>query len=249
MVALIGYFVFHKAPAPVKPDSAVAAHTNRSLRQLRAPITSAEDVSAALAATNRPGAVKNLESEGSADDLNNTGVQLLDGGNAHKAIPVLQQAVSLKPDDETFHFNLAVAYMKMADSTNAEHEYKESLRLLPDYPEAHHNYGNLLARAGRMDEAEKHLTEAVNEMPQSAHYNNSLGVVQQRLKKTNEALLSFQKAVDNDTNLVEAHFNLAEAYLARHDRKKGIEQLLEALRIRPDFVPAKHALAGLTATP
>jgi tetratricopeptide (TPR) repeat protein len=86
-------------------------------------------------------------------------------------------------------------------------------------------------------------------MPQSAHYNNSLGVVEQKLDKTNEALLSFQKAVECDTNLFEAHFNLAECYVARHEREKGIKELLEALRLKPDFAPARHILAGLTSAP
>jgi Tfp pilus assembly protein PilF len=249
LVFLTGYFVLHQASVPVEPRSALAAPTNSAtLARKEQPRTNG-GVGALAGTTNRPGAVKNRETEGHTDDLNNMGVELLDEGNAHRAIPILQHAVALKPDDETFHFNLAVAYMRIADSTNAEHEYKEALRLLPDYPEAHNNYGNLLAQAGRLAEAEEQLKEAVKGTPESAAFNNNLGVLRQRLNKTNEALLCFQKAVQCDTNFAEAHFNLAQAYLARREREKGIAELLEVLRIKPDFAPAKRALARVTPAP
>ncbi|HEY3854111.1 MAG TPA: tetratricopeptide repeat protein [Verrucomicrobiae bacterium] len=245
VVVLVGYFLIHKPSEPTHPAATIEGQSKQSSATQNS--TANAEATAAALTTNRPGAIKNLEAEGSADDLNNAGVQLLDKGDPSRAVSFFQRASALKPDDETFHFNLAVAYAKSGDMTSAEHEYKESLRLLPDYPEANNNYGNLLARTGRLSDAEKHLSEAVSEMPESASYNNSLGVVQQKLRKTNEALLSFQKAVESDTNLLEGHFNLAEAYLARHNREKGIAQLIEVLRIKPDFAPAKRAMAGITA--
>jgi tetratricopeptide (TPR) repeat protein len=271
LVLLFGFFVFRKHRPQIGSGSALVGGTNRpgaalnrqaegtadDLNSQAARLLNAGDArqaiqppigsdSALAGRTNRPGAVLSRQAEGTADDLNNQGARLLDAGEARQAIQIFEQALALTPENETFHFNLGLAFTRAGDLTNAEHEYREALRLLPDYPEAHNNYGNLLARSGRLAEAEEHLSEAVKQLPESAPFNNSLGVLRQRLNETNEALLCFQKAVECDSNYLEAHFNLAQAYLARKNLEKGIAELRETLRIKPGFEPAQRALARAT---
>jgi Tfp pilus assembly protein PilF len=249
VVLLIGFFVFQKRRLPIASRPAPDRHTNSPGPALLDPRAGIGGLETFPGSTNRPGAVLSRDKEGRADDLNNQGTRSLDAGDPKQAIPIFQQALALTPDNEAIHFNLGVAFTKAGDLTSAEHEYKEALRLVPDYPEAHNNYGNLLGRLGRLTEAEAELTEAVNDMPESAQHNNSLGVVLQRLNKTNEALLSFQKAVQCDTNFLEAHFNLAQSYLARKEREKGIAELRQALRIKPGFEPALRAMSRATSLP
>jgi Flp pilus assembly protein TadD len=194
------------------------------------------------------GAMRQL-GEGAGRDLNKRAVELLAAGDPTNAISLLQKATALQPRDETFHFNLGVAFAKAGQLTNAETEYKEALRLRPDYTEANNNCGNLLFHFGRLSEAETYLSEAVKETPDSAVFNNNLGVLQQRLKKTNEAFASFKKAVACDSNYMQAHFGLAQSYLDRKERDNAIVQLKETLRIKPGFEPAKRALARINAGP
>jgi Flp pilus assembly protein TadD len=249
VVLLAGLVAFEHFRPALSPVSLRVGGTNNPGTASNGQHRAGGGADSLASATNRAGAAKNREAEGGADDLNNQATQLLAEGDVQKAVELFKQSVALKPDDETFHFNLGVALAQVGDVTNAEHEYKEALRLLPDYPEAHHNYGNLLLRAGRTTEAEEHLSEAVNQLPESATFNNSLGVLQIRLKKTNAALLSFQKAVECDSNYVEAHFNLAISYLSRKDRERGIAELRETLRLKPGFEPAEKTLARVTSMP
>jgi Tfp pilus assembly protein PilF len=250
LALLLGFFLSRNHPSPVDSHPASVKPTN-------APVianVSQPDGGFGLGgeppagATKKSGEATDKEAENHADELNNMGARLLDAGDAAKAVPIFEKAVALKSEDETFHFNLAVAYAKTGDIKNAEIQYEEALRLLPEYPEAHNNYGNLLARAGRWTEAEEHLRDAVTDEPESAPYNNSLGVLWEHLKKTNDALQCFEKAVECDSNYFEAHFNLAEAYLDRKERDKGIAQLHEALRLKPGFEPAQRALARVMET-
>ena len=52
-------------------------------------------------------------------------------------------------------------------------EYREALRLKPDYPEAHANLGNALKDQGKLDEAITECREALRLKPDyaEAHYN------------------------------------------------------------------------------
>jgi tetratricopeptide (TPR) repeat protein len=185
----------------------------------------------------------NREKEGQAADLNSQAGRLLEAGDTQRAIELYEQAQTLLPTNEALHYNLGFALALAGDTTHAEHEYKEALRLVPDYPEAHEKYGELLVQLGRLPEAEEHLAAAAEQMPESAQAQNSLGVARQRLNKTNEAVLCFQKAIACDSNYWQAHYNLALSYLNKKNREKEIEELRLALKINPDFQPAQHTLA------
>jgi Tfp pilus assembly protein PilF len=246
LALLLGFFVFQMRRPSIGSGPPLAGLTNRAdkLSNQPPPSPGAGASSSDLpGATNRPGAVVNMEGQGRAADLNNRATQLLASGNPKQAIQLLQHALALTPKDETLHFNLGHAFVSVGDLTNAEHEYKEALHLLPDYPEAHNNYGNLLVSLGRLSEAEEQLTEAVKQMPESADFHNNLGVLRQRRKETNEALLCFQKAIECDSNHWQAHFNLALASLSRQNIERGIAELRATLKLRPGYEPAQHQLA------
>ncbi|MFO1511828.1 MAG: tetratricopeptide repeat protein [Verrucomicrobiota bacterium] len=245
-VLVMGYEVVKKHRQPIGADFSgwIEGHQANTQAGL-----DSKDSHSPLNSTNRPGAVRNMEAEGRADDLHNEGANLFARGEPLLAIQKFKHALALQPDDEALHFALACAFAKVGDSTNAEREYVEALRLLPDYPEAHNNYGNLLLNSGRMNEAKAHLVEAVNAMPESAEFNNNLGVLLQRRHETNQAILSFQKAVQCDSNYVDGHYNLGMSYYLRQEPERAAAEFREALRIKPDHKPALRALSRLTSKP
>jgi tetratricopeptide (TPR) repeat protein len=148
---------------------------------------------------------------------------------------------------EAMHFCLGSAYQQVGSITNAERCYREALRLAPDYPEVHYNLGTLLLRSGRIDEAQEHFMSVIKLMPEFADAHNCLGVIRQRQNRQAEALACFQKAVKYDTNNWQAHFNLANAYLAEGNRDMAIPELRETLRLKPSYEPAQLALAKAQA--
>jgi len=107
------------------------------------------------------------------------------------------------------HFNLG-----LHDAAHAEYEYREALRLNPNYAEAHNNLGNLLSKQGRHAEAVKHLASVLRLNPRVPAAHNNLGVALARLEKYEAAAECFREALRLDPGYTEARDNLALA-LAR----------------------------------
>ncbi|OLC90648.1 MAG: hypothetical protein AUG87_13725 [Candidatus Rokubacteria bacterium 13_1_20CM_4_70_14] len=57
------------------------------------------------------------------------------------------------PDDPVVRFGLAGAYLDAGLAEEAVAEYREAVRLKPDYTAAYRGLGRALERAGRLDEA------------------------------------------------------------------------------------------------
>jgi len=150
---------------------------------------------------------------------------------------------------EALHLNLGIVYQRLGNLTNAEHHYREALRLVPDYAEVHYTLGALLLGAERLTEAEQHFAEAVRLSPELASAHNCLGIIRQRQGRRAEARACFLKAVGCDTNNWQAHLNLANICLSEGNRDEAIRELRETLRIRPACEPARKALAKALGQP
>ncbi len=73
------------------------------------------------------------------------GLSLLGSGQPAAALPVFIAAAGRKPDDERFHYNLALAFNAVGNVPDAVGEYRRALALKADYPEALNNLAWILA--------------------------------------------------------------------------------------------------------
>jgi Flp pilus assembly protein TadD len=69
-------------------------------------------------------------------------------------IAEFKEVLDLMPDDPVVRFGLAGAYLDARQPELAAAEYREAIRLKPDYSAAHRGLGRSLERAGRLDEAQ-----------------------------------------------------------------------------------------------
>ena len=130
-----------------------------------------------------------------------------------------------------------------ADSGKVAAEFREAIRLQPDYAEAHNNLGVVLVQAGDDPGAIAAFREAVRISPDYADAHANLGAA---LAPTDseEAVRELEKAVALAPTLVKARFNLASAYGASpgHGRAKEIAELREVIKLAPTFARAHLAL-------
>jgi tetratricopeptide (TPR) repeat protein len=143
---------------------------------------------------------------------------------------------------EALHLNLGIAYQQAGQPSQAEEHYREALRLVPDYPEVHYNFGALLLGLARIAEAESHFNEALRLKPDFGGAYNCLGIIRQRQDRRADAVVCFQKAVAYEPANWRAHLNLAYAWLAEGKRAQAIPELRETLRLKPGYAPAQKAL-------
>jgi protein O-mannosyl-transferase len=114
-----------------------------------------------------------------------------------------------------------------------------------DQYHAHLSLGIVLRGQGRLEEASRHLSEAVRLRPESAEAKHALGQVRADQRNIGEALTLFSDAVRLKPDLAEAQNDLCMALLVQRKSAEAVNHCAEAVRLRPDSAEARDNL-GMT---
>jgi tetratricopeptide (TPR) repeat protein len=114
---------------------------------------------------------------------------------------LLSHAVAVTEGNWMAHHNLAVELSGAGDQGAAERHFRAALAIYPTWPPALNGLGNVLARAGRSEEALALYREALALDPGygEAHYN--LGVALLRARRPREAREELRLALEADPSL------------------------------------------------
>jgi Flp pilus assembly protein TadD len=77
-------------------------------------------------------------------------------------IAEFEEVRELEPDDPVVRFGLAGAYLEAGQAESAVVEYREAIRLKPDYSAAYRALGRSLEKVGRLDEATSAYTTGLD---------------------------------------------------------------------------------------
>lgn len=159
------------------------------------------------------------------------------------AISALRASV-LKNDSADAHNMLGLLLgRKGADSGEVLAEFREAVRLRPDFAAAHNNMGLVLAQSDDDEKAIAQFREAIRINPDYADAHANLGAT---LMPTDveAAILELERSVFLSPTLVKAQFNLAEAYAnsPSHGAAKQIEVLRKVVSLSPTFARGHMAL-------
>ena len=143
------------------------------------------------------------------NDLNDRARAALDAGRPADAVPLLQKALALRPDEPVLQRNLAWAFFQRGQLAvegrrNAEAlaDWKQALKLNPDEPGYADHAGQLLLRQYRLEEAEDILRDNV---ARHAQHADSWLLLAQTLSLQNrllEAGEAYAKAVEHGSGQV-----------------------------------------------
>ncbi len=137
---------------------------------------------------------------------------------------LFQHALDVTERNYLAHFRLAADAWDAGRREEALVHYAETVRLAPDMPEAHNNYGAALLVCGRADEAIEELTEAVRTEPDVGDaYFNLAGALLQK-GRVQEAIPYLKEGVRLRPDL--------------EDKRRFLEQLLQSQRAK-DAPPPK----------
>src|SRR5215831_5263022 len=159
-----------------------------------------------------------------------------------KAISALNRALEINPESFAAHFNKGEALTQKRDFKLALDSYKEAIHLRPDLPSFRLTLGVAYSNADELDMAEKEFVELTSTPVAPEAYRN-LGVVYSREGKMNEAVQSFQQAIQLKPDFTDAYYDLGVIYVQRQMPDAAIEQFRMTLKQQPDHGPAALNLA------
>ena len=160
------------------------------------------------------------------------------------ALPAMQKAAELLPDDAQTHSNLGNSLRDLGRPDDAVASYRRALAIKPDYAEAHGNLGIVLQDLGRLDDAVASYRRALAIKPEYAKAHNNLGNVLRDLGRLTEAVESHRKALAIEPEYAEAHNNLGNALRDLGRLDDAVESHRKALAIEPEYAEAHNNLGN-----
>lgn len=148
----------------------------------------------------------------------------------------LSRAVELAPQEALFHNNCAYAFEAANHFSEAEHHYREAIRLKPVYGDAWFNLGNLLMKQRHLVEAEASFEHAAHINPQDGGYWNNLGNARLLQKKYIEAEIAYRRALENRES--SAWNNLGNALRGQERAEDAIQAFRQAVTTNPAHAEA-----------
>jgi tetratricopeptide (TPR) repeat protein len=164
------------------------------------------------------------------------------------AIAVSHLRASATDDSAPRHFNLGVALAMQGRIDEAIEEYRDTIRIAPDFAAAHDNLANVLSSRDHVDEALAHYREALRLQPTNARAHNNLGNLLMRSGRLDDASSELREAMRLDPKLPDAHFNLGLVCETGGKLAEAIRHLRDALELDSDSGRATAQLAWLLAT-
>ncbi|MEE3348011.1 MAG: tetratricopeptide repeat protein [Nitrospinota bacterium] len=144
------------------------------------------------------------------------------------------------------HQNLGIAHKSLGNFPEAEKHFKEAISIEPMDPSSHFNlaslYGNLgyFVQASREFDRADALYKTTGKYPprqffsDKARAHNQAGIELGQSQKFEEALIQFEKSVQQNPKLLSARFNLAKLLLEfKNDPEKAKTHLQLALALNP----------------
>ena len=103
--------------------------------------------------------------------------RLLDGEAYDRAIEILEKVVGNSPNVTAPYIDLGIAYQRTGEKEKAEAQFKKALEIFPGHPVACNQYGLLLRKEGKFDEARDIFETALARYPSYYPVHRNLGIL------------------------------------------------------------------------
>ena len=170
------------------------------------------------------------------------GTSLLALGQPKAAAAELGRASALMPREPAVHLHRADACERINDVLCLTDEYRTLVELSPANPEYAYRLGKAYLRLSQW--AHERI-QAID--PASARLSQALGREYLEQGRADLAEAAFQKAIQRDARLAEAHLSLARIYLADGRLDEAARAIARALALVPESKEARALRASVEA--
>ncbi len=162
-----------------------------------------------------------------------------------RAIMVYERLTCSGQSDEDVWNNLGNSYFKLGDFSESERCYRTALSIKPDMALAARNLGISLAQSGKTDEAADKLSSFLELAPNDFPVAQLLGDIMVEKGQLSRALKLYELCVSLEPTSYAVITKLADVYREQgHDASARLGYM-QALKLRPDYEPAKSRLDEL----
>ncbi|WP_298819187.1 DUF2298 domain-containing protein [Chloroflexus sp.] len=145
----------------------------------------------------------------------------------------LEAAVAAQPTNAQFAFALAEGYRRQGRLYEAAQVLAPAAAANPGDVGLHHLWGDILAEAGRYDEAEQAYLGAIQASPTAGNYNK-LATALIDWGWLDKAELALGQAMSTDPALPDPYFQLARLFMLRNQTTLARDALQRYLQLAPD---------------
>jgi len=156
-----------------------------------------------------------------------------------QAVGVLENAVKRDPRNPLAQYLLANAYLRQERFPDARDVLQRLVSAQPTNRVARFDLANLYHQLGDDVQAIRHYQEIIKQAPDFARAHYNLGTIFLSRAGYSEAVKYLEEA---DPNLLEAHLNLAQAYLGLNNFARAKQEYEKALELSSDDVQALNGL-------
>ena len=149
------------------------------------------------------------------------------------------------PRNTQIRVNLAAALEDRGQFADAIEQYREAIRIQPDYALAHNNLGGVLMKRGRTDEAVKEIETALRIKPDFAQAHNNLAVALLALGRIEDAEAHCLEAIRLKPGYPRPLFNLANIRRVQGRLDDAVAYYRQAITLDRDFVEAHRNLGAM----
>jgi tetratricopeptide (TPR) repeat protein len=173
----------------------------------------------------------------------------LELGKPERALVHFEASARLRSGSASAVYNVGTALEAAGRLDDAAAAFEAAMKLDPSYAPPRVNLGTIRLMQGRVADAHTLFSDAVRLQSDNADAQNNLGRLLFEQGKTDEAIQHLRAALAAQPGLVAAHFNLAGALLqGKRDAAGAIAHFREAIRLRPDWPPARLALVWVLSS-
>jgi tetratricopeptide (TPR) repeat protein len=98
-------------------------------------------------------------------------------GKNDKAAEIMESVIQKNPQLASPHINAAFIYMHMGKYDQAENHFKSALAIIPNHPVAANEYGLLLRKNGKFNDARQVYEKSIEAFPDYLPLHRNLGIL------------------------------------------------------------------------
>ena len=179
----------------------------------------------------------------------NLGDLLLSRGDAAGSVYYFDAAAKARPSDALAATQLGVALASASRQPEALVQFKRALELNPKFTDARFDLASVEAEGGLWQDAASNFKRVLAERPGDVRAHQHLGEVLflwgDQFSKAGEfeqAIVRYREALVYRATDAELHMSLGVALARGHRLAESVPEFQAALRIDPNFQPARQAL-------